>query len=58
VIRRQQVNEILVGITDTRTRKAAQMVMLGYEYADAGAAAGLSADAVEGRLYRLRRRPR
>jgi hypothetical protein len=58
VIRRQQVNEIFAGITDTRTRKAAQMVMLGYEYADAGAEVGLTADAVGGRLYRLRRRPR
>jgi DNA-directed RNA polymerase specialized sigma24 family protein len=58
VIRRQQVNEIFTGITDDRTRKAAQMVMLGYEYADAGAEVGLSADAVGGRLYRLRRRPR
>jgi DNA-directed RNA polymerase specialized sigma24 family protein len=58
VIRRQQVNEILAGITDARTRKAAQMVMLGYEYADAGAQVGLSADAVGGRLYRLRGRPR
>jgi hypothetical protein len=58
VIRRQQVNEIFADITDPRTRKAAQMVMLGYEYADAGAEVGLSADAVCGRLYRLRRRPR
>jgi hypothetical protein len=58
VIRRQHVSEIFAGITDARTRKAAQMVMLGYEYADAGAEVGLSADAVGGRLYRLRRRPR
>jgi DNA-directed RNA polymerase specialized sigma24 family protein len=58
VIRRQQVDEIFAGITDPRTRKVAQMVMLGYEYADAGAEVGLSADAVGGRFHRLRRRPR
>jgi hypothetical protein len=58
VICRQQVDEIFAGITNPQTRKAARLVMLGYEYADAGAEVGLSGDAIGGRLYRLRRRPR
>jgi len=58
VLRRQAVHAVLANIEDPQTRKAIELVMLGYSYADAGAAVGLSAFAVEGRLYRLRRRPR
>ena len=58
VVSRQHVREVLAGIQDPRTRKAAVMVMLGYEYADAGAELGLTAEAVGGRLYRLRKGPR
>jgi hypothetical protein len=58
VIRREHLRELLAGIQDTRTRKAAAMVMLGYEQADAGAEVGLTAEAVGARLYRLRGRPR
>jgi hypothetical protein len=58
VVSRQHVREVLAGIPDPRTRKAAAMVMLGYEHADAGAELGLTAEAVGGRLYRLRKGPR
>ena len=58
VIRSREASEILDGIRDPQTRAAAEQVMQGCNYAEAGAAAGLSAAAVEGRLYRLRRRPR
>jgi len=58
VIRRELTQENLDAIKDSRTRKAAEMVMDGYSFAEAGAATGLSAAAVEGRLYRLRRRLR
>ena len=58
VIRRLLTQETLDTITDPRTRTAAEMVMDGHPFASAGAAVGLSAAAVEGRLYRLRRRPR
>ena len=58
VIRSQLTQEMLGSIKDRRTRTAAEMVMRGYPFAEAGAAAGLSAAAVEGRLYRLRLRGR
>jgi hypothetical protein len=58
VLRRELTRENLDAIKDPRTRKAAEMVMDGYSFAEAGAAAGLTAAAVEGRLYRLRRRLR
>jgi hypothetical protein len=58
VIRRRATKEALESIKDPRTRKAAEMVMRGFSFAEAGKAAGLSAAAVEGRLYRLRRRLR
>jgi hypothetical protein len=58
VIHRQHVREMLEGIADPQTRKAAQMVMLGYEQAEAGAELGLTAAAVGARFYRLRGRPR
>jgi hypothetical protein len=47
--------ECLAGIPDPRTRQAAWLVF-GHEasHAEAGVAVGLSADGVEGRLYRLR----
>jgi hypothetical protein len=58
VIHRQHVREVLAGIPDPQTRQAAQMVMLGYEHAEAGAELGLTAAAVGARLHRLRgRRP-
>jgi DNA-directed RNA polymerase specialized sigma24 family protein len=57
VIHRQHVREMLEGIRDPQSRKAAQMVMLGYEHAEAGAELGLTAAAVGARLYRLRGRP-
>lgn len=56
VIRDQITKAALDGIADPRTRSAAHLVMLGYTFAEAGAMVGLSAAAVEGRLYRLRRR--
>jgi len=55
-VRHLMTQEILNGIRDPKTRHAARMVMLGRNFADAGRAVGLSAAAVEGRLYRLRRR--
>jgi hypothetical protein len=58
VIRRLLTKETLGAIKDSRTRTAAEMVMHGHRFAEAGEAVGLSAAAVEGRLYRLRRRPR
>jgi len=48
--------ETLNSISDPRTRHAAHMVMLGAAFAEAGKAVGLSAAAVEGRLYRIRKR--
>lgn len=58
VIGRLLTKETLGAIRDPRTRTAAEMVMHGHPFAEAGEAVGLSAAAVEGRLYRLRRRPR
>ncbi|MGH3166029.1 MAG: hypothetical protein ACRDN0_09065, partial [Trebonia sp.] len=55
VIRSELTAAMLADITDPLTRKAAERVMHGYSYAEAGEAAGLSATAVEGRLYRLRK---
>ncbi len=50
--------ECLAGIPDPQTRQAAWLVFgHGASHAEAGAAVGLSAAAVEGRLYRLLRRP-
>lgn len=57
VIRRQRTQEALSEIKDPRTRRAVEMVMGGHTFKEAGKAVGLSAEAVEGRLYRLRRRP-
>jgi hypothetical protein len=57
VIRRLQVRGILAGIPGARAREAAQMVVPGYEQAEAGAELGLAAAAVGARLYRLRGRP-
>lgn len=56
-VRTCSARECLRGIADRQTREAAWLVF-GNEasHAEAGAAVGLSADAVEGRLYRLRRR--
>jgi hypothetical protein len=48
--------EALKNIADPRTREAARQVMLGANLAEAGEAVGLTAAAVEGRLYRRRRR--
>jgi len=48
--------ETLNSISDPRTRHAAHMVMLGATFAEAGKAVGLSAAAVEGKLYRMRKR--
>ena len=55
-MRRQAVREALSDIADPRTREAARLYALGCSFAEAGAQVGLSAAAVEGRLYRLRRR--
>jgi hypothetical protein len=55
-ISRQVAREALDGITDPCTREAARLVALGCSFAEAGQQVGLSAAAVEGRLYRLRRR--
>jgi hypothetical protein len=47
--------DFLSSIPDPRTRRAAWLVFgHGASHAEAGAAVGLSAEAVEGRLYRLR----
>lgn len=55
VLRKCTVGECLAGIQDQRTREAARMVFgYGASHAEAGAAVGLSAAGVEGRLYRLR----
>ncbi len=56
-VRACAAHECLAGIPDPRTRQAAWLVHgLEASLAEAGAAVGLSADAVEGRLYRIRRR--
>ena len=54
-VRRCTAEEVLAGIPDPRTRQAAWLVF-GHEasHDEAGAAVGLSAGGVEGRLYRLR----
>jgi hypothetical protein len=54
-VRAHTARECLADIPDRQTRQAAWMVF-GHEasHAEAGAAVGLSADGVEGRLYRLR----
>src|SRR6266516_875619 len=56
VMRDEITKAALDGIADPQTRRAAHLVMLGYTFAEAGRKLGLSAAAVEGRLYRLRRR--
>jgi hypothetical protein len=58
VIGHQMTQRALNDIKDPGTRHAALMVMRGHSLAEAGEAVGLSAGAVEGRLYRLRRRSR
>lgn len=55
-LRRHAAQQALDGVTDPRTRKAAELYAQGYSFAEAGARVGLSAAAVEGRLYRLRKR--
>lgn len=56
VVRACTIQEWLDSITDPKTRHAARLV-LAYQasHQEAGQAVGLSAGAVEGRLYRLRR---
>jgi hypothetical protein len=57
-VRRCMAEEQLNSIPDPKTREAAWLVLgLGKSHAEAGKAVGLSADGVEGRLYRLLRRP-
>jgi hypothetical protein len=57
-VRRRTAEEQLNSIPDPKTREAAWLVLgLGKSHADAGKAVGLSAGAVEGRIYRLLRRP-
>ena len=57
-VRTCAVMDCLASIPDPQTRKAALLVLAhGASHAEAGAAVGLSAAAVEGRLYRLLRRP-
>ena len=58
-VRRCTAEEQLNSIPDPKTREAAWLVLgLGASHADAGKAVGLSAGAVELRLYRLLRRPK
>jgi hypothetical protein len=57
VVRRRMVQGHLNRISDAKTRRAAWLVLgYGASHAEAGEAVGLSAPAVEGRLYRLLRR--
>lgn len=54
---KRTAEDCLAGIADLRTRRAAWLVFgHGASLAEAGAAVGLSAAQVEGRLYRLRMR--
>lgn len=56
VLRACEIREWLDSITDPKTRHAAWLVLAHQaSHQEAGEAVGLSADAVEGRLYRLRR---
>ncbi len=56
-VRTCTASQVLEGIPDPQTRRAAALVFgLEVGHAEAGAAVGLSADGVEGRLYRLRSR--
>jgi hypothetical protein len=55
-INRQAACAALDGITDPRTREAARLCAIGWSIAEAGERVGLSPAAVEGRLYRLRKR--
>lgn len=56
-VRRRTAQEQLNRIPDPKTRRAAWLVLgHGASHAEAGEAVGLSAAAVEGRLYRLLRR--
>lgn len=53
-VRACAARECLDGIPDARTRRAAWMVFAEASHAEAGAAVGLSAGGVEGRLYDLK----
>lgn len=56
VLRACTIREWLDSITDPKTRHAAWLVLAHQaSHQEAGEAVGLSADAIEGRLYRLRR---